>query len=92
MEIKRADRGFWIGEDENSPLALIEYRDLGDGNLAVISTKVDSSLRGQGVAKILLDHLVTYARAENIKLKAVCSYVVKKFDEDRSYDDVNLEA
>lgn len=91
MEIKKADRCFWIGEDEDKPLALIAYKDLGEGSLAVTSTQVDPSLRGQGVAKILLDHLADFARAENLKLKAVCSYVVKKFEEDRSYDDVNLE-
>lgn len=91
MEIKRKDQCFWIGEDENKPQALIKYEDMGNGVLLVTSTQVDPSLRGKGVAKILLDHLADFAREENLKLQAQCSYVVKKFAEDPSYGDVDAE-
>lgn len=54
-------------------------------------TFVDSSLRGQGVAGKLLDALVKDMQEQNKKIIATCSYVVKKFQEDSSFDFINAE-
>lgn len=91
MEIKKNEHCFWIGEDFAQQKASIRFVPQEEGVLLVTSTRVDTSLRSQGIAKILLDHLADYARKENLKLRAHCSYVVKKFQEDSSYDDVNIE-
>jgi len=45
------------------------------GVVAVNHTEVDHSLRGSGAAKQLVEAVVTWARAENVKLVPRCSYV-----------------
>lgn len=51
-------------------------------------TYVSESLRGQGVAKKLLDRAAEYAREQGYKMEAVCSYVVTAFERYKEYDDV----
>ncbi|BDH63428.1 N-acetyltransferase [Lysinibacillus sp. PLM2] len=51
-------------------------------------TFVSDVLRGQGVAKKLLDKAASYARENNYKMEAVCSYVVAAFDRSNEYDDI----
>lgn len=90
-KIKSGKNSFYIGEDENTPLGIIEYRPDKEGVWVVTSTRVNPCLRGQGMAGRLVSELADHARKEDFKLRAQCSYVVKKFEEDRSYDDVNVE-
>ncbi|MGE8564752.1 MAG: GNAT family N-acetyltransferase, partial [Acinetobacter bohemicus] len=49
---------------------------------------VDDSLRGQGVARQLLDVLVEFAREKNLKILPTCSYVEVMFRRDESFSDV----
>lgn len=91
QEIKRGDGRLWIGDDERNPLAVIEYKPLEKNVFVVTSTRVRPELRGQSIAGILLDQLSDLARKEGFKLKAQCSYVVKKFNLDSKYDDINIE-
>lgn len=58
------------------------------GVMQMTHTYVDDSLRGQGVAKVLLDQAATYAREHELKMKAICSYVVSAFDRSDEYNDV----
>ncbi len=51
------------------------YAARGPGVVAVNHTEVDDSLRGSGAAKQLVEAVVTWARAENVKLVPRCSYV-----------------
>ncbi|KGR91813.1 acetyltransferase [Ureibacillus massiliensis 4400831 = CIP 108448 = CCUG 49529] len=51
-------------------------------------TYVSDVLRGQGVAKKLLDQAASYARENGYKMEAVCSYVVAAFDKSNEYDDI----
>ncbi len=91
QEVKRGVGRLWIGDDEKNPLAVIEYKPFKEDVYVVTSTRVRPELRGQSIAGILLDELSDLAREEGFKLKAQCSYVVKKFDVDSKYDDVNVE-
>jgi hypothetical protein len=51
------------------------YAARGPGVVAVNHTEVDDSLRGSGAAKRLVEAVVLWARAENVKLVPRCSYV-----------------
>ncbi|WP_397536388.1 GNAT family N-acetyltransferase [Rummeliibacillus pycnus] len=68
-------------------VAEIIWTQLGDV-MVVDHTYVDGSLRGQGIAKQLLDRAADYARENEYKIDAVCSYVVKAFETSHEYDDV----
>ena len=61
-----------------------------DGVMTMDHTYVSGELRGQGVAKELLDEAANYARANHLKMKPVCSYVVAAFEKSEIYDDVKL--
>ncbi|WP_233189497.1 MULTISPECIES: GNAT family N-acetyltransferase [unclassified Sporosarcina] len=59
-----------------------------NGIMTMTHTYTDNSLRGQGVAKKLLDQAADNAREKGLKMKAVCSYVVNAFDRSDEYNDV----
>lgn len=74
-------------EKDGKLLAEIIWTQLGD-IMVVEHTFVDSSLRGQGIAKQLLNKAAEYARENEYKIEAVCSYVVKVFETSHDYDDI----
>jgi uncharacterized protein len=49
------------------------------GKLTVFHTEVKQQYEGQGLAKRLLNHMVTYARGHDMKVVALCSYVHAQF-------------
>lgn len=79
--------------EQNEQLGEITFQAIRDNTVwAVTHTGVSPTLRGQGIAGKLLDALVARAEEEQVKLKAVCPYVVRKFDEaPELYDKVNAD-
>lgn len=59
-----------------------------DNIMTMNHTVVSPKLQGQGVAKKLLDRAADYARENNYKMEAVCSYVVASFQKSDAYNDV----
>ncbi len=89
MDIKQGDNSFYI-EQNGETVAKITYQYENDTIIIANSTYVDPSLRGQGIARKLLDHLVEHARANKLKIRPLCSYVVAAFDKNGRYDDVKV--
>ncbi len=89
MDIKHGDNFFFI-EKNGETIAKISYQFENDDIIIANSTYVDPSLRGQGIAKKLLDRLVEYARENNLKIRPLCSYVVDAFERNGQYDDVKV--
>ena len=78
---------FYILQD-GQRVAEMTYH-LSGRQLAIIDhTEVLPSLRGQGVARQLLDAAVKWAREHHVKLGATCSYAVVQFARDKSIQDV----
>lgn len=63
---------------DGKPLAHVTFK-VGEGDLTILSTVVDPSLRGRGIAKSLMEDIEGYAEKNGYKIKAVCSYAVKYF-------------
>jgi len=77
----------FLNEQEGEKLAEITWQQ--NGSVMVMDhTYVSDKLRGQGVAKQLLDQAASYARENGYKMKAVCSYVVAAFEKSDAYNDV----
>lgn len=77
----------YIYEQEGEKLAEITWQQ--NGQVMVMDhTYVSDKLRGQGVAKELLDQAAAYAREHDYNMDAVCSYVVAAFEKSNAYDDV----
>ncbi|PMC79618.1 N-acetyltransferase [Aerococcus viridans] len=92
-EIKEVTNGFAIfNEAGDKRIAEIEYEPKANDIIVATHTWTDPSLRGQGVAAQLVDHLVADAESKGRKIKALCPYVVKKFNENpEKYDHINAD-
>ncbi|MFJ8513943.1 GNAT family N-acetyltransferase [Lysinibacillus xylanilyticus] len=77
----------FVYEQEGERLAEITWQQKGQV-MVMDHTYVSDKLRGQGVAKKLLDHAAAYARQKGYKMEAVCSYVVAAFEKSNEYNDV----
>ncbi|MFJ6211304.1 GNAT family N-acetyltransferase [Lysinibacillus sp. NPDC092081] len=77
----------FVYEQEGEKLAEITWQQKGQV-MVMDHTYVSDKLRGQGVAKKLLDHAAVYAREQGYKMEAVCSYVVAAFEKSDAYNDV----
>lgn len=78
---------FFLARDGRR-IAEMTYRRLGAARILVDHTEVDPALRGQGVARQLLDAAVAWARQTGTKISASCSYVVVQLARDKSLADV----
>ena len=81
-------KGFYIYDENKEILAELEYK-REENTLIFDHTEVSEKLKGQGIAAKLLDEATKYARDNKLKVKPVCSYVVKKF-ETGEYDDIRV--
>lgn len=90
MEFKLVERGTdyfaFEYEKDGEKLAEITWNQR-DGIMDMTHTFVSPELRGQGVAKKLLDRAAEYAREKQYKMNPICSYVVAEFHSG-AYDDV----
>jgi len=86
VEIKHGNNVFYIGDNEENAIAEITYIYIDNVAINVNHTFVDPSLRGQGIAKKLLDKVVEFAKEKNLKIKPTCSYAVKVFPRYPEYD------
>lgn len=88
MEFELTEKGYELFQ-EGTSVARIEWY-VEDNVMQMTGTYTDEALRGQGVAAKLLDEAANYARAHHYKMKAICPYVVKKFEGRTAYDDVKI--
>lgn len=85
MEIKKGKNKFYIGNSETEFIAEITYEL--EGNVMIVDhTFVGEELRGQGIARKLLDRLLEYAKENNYKIYPVCPYVVTMFERNPEWD------
>lgn len=69
--------------EDNKVLAEVVFP-LTDTNVITITkTFVDSSLRGQGIASKLMLDVIDYAKKNNYKIKATCSYAASYFSKNK---------
>lgn len=67
--------GAFVLSQDGRRVGELLYTARGQGVVAVNHTEVDTALRGSGAAKQLVEAVVTWARAGNVKLVPRCSYV-----------------
>lgn len=67
-------------DKDNKVLAEILFILNDDNTLTVYKTVVDECLKGQGIAGKLVNRVIEYAKINNLKIKATCSYVQHYFE------------
>lgn len=80
--------GFFYLDRDDQQIAKMSYQWRDAKTIIADHTWVDDSLRGQGVARQLLDALVQFARQQQLRIVPVCSYVELMFRRDPSLADV----
>jgi predicted GNAT family acetyltransferase len=81
-------RGTFFIEKHGARIAEMTYWRADESRIIIDHTEVDVSLRGQGVARRLLDAAVAWARQNNTKISATCSYVTARYASEPSIGDV----
>ena len=66
----------------------LTYSRLSPTKIVANHTGVDDSLRGTGVARALVERLVTDARRDGIRIVPQCSYVLAQFQRNPDWSDV----
>lgn len=88
--IYESDRIYCVDED-NELIAEITFP--AENGVAVIDhTFVDGSLRGQGVAGMLVKAAADRIVSDGNKIAAVCSYAKKWFEKHPEYEVITLDA
>jgi len=70
-------KAFIIGDKEEE-LGRMEYG-VKDNLMTVYHTEVSPKAEGKGLAKELLNHMVSYARENKLKVKPLCEFVHLQF-------------
>jgi len=77
---------FYSGEDKAHPLAEILFEEPGGGRLVVTHTYTAPELRGQGIARRLVERAADYAREKGYRLLAACPYARRVLAEEAFSD------
>ena len=86
--IKQGENKFYIGDEEENPIAELTFT-LSNGNEIIVDhTYVSDELRGNGVAGMLVEKVVNYAREEGKTINPKCSYTKNKMEKTPEYHDV----
>jgi len=80
-------RGVFFLERDGRRVGELTYT-LSAGTALVDHTYVDPPLRGGSIAPSLVEAAVQWARAENVKIMPLCSYVRSVFARKQEYADV----
>lgn len=81
-------RGAFFIETNAQRVAELTYSRRSASLVNIDHTEVDPSLRGQGVARLLLDAAVRWARETHTKVMTTCPYATVTFARDSSIRDV----
>lgn len=79
MNKKNYDDRIIYVNDNDSIVAEIDFPKTGVNEITITHTFVDSSLRGQGIAKKLVEEVISIARKEKYNIRATCSYAMRYF-------------
>ena len=78
LKLNDQRQGAFVITDGDSQLAEMALAII-DQNVVVYHTEVSPEAEGQGLAKKLLDTMVAYARANQLKVIPLCPYVHAQF-------------
>jgi uncharacterized protein len=86
---EKGHRGSFFIAREGQRLAELTFSATPDGKLVILDhTEVSESLRGQGVARRLVEAAVLWARRTEVKLLPLCPFAKAVFDREPQFADV----
>lgn len=88
MEFKHSSNRIWLENQDGKEIAFVSFPAKSAQSVDVVSTVVDPSLRGQGVAGALMEALAQELRRSGRKTCLTCSYAVKWFSQHPEHADL----
>lgn len=92
-EIKHKENrlnGVFYLRDEEGILCELTYK-MKDGKIMVIDhTETRQAREGEGLASLLLEKAVGFAREKSYKIDPLCPFVEVKFDENKDYQKLRV--
>jgi predicted GNAT family acetyltransferase len=91
MEIQRQEdgcKGAFFIEEGGKRLAELTYKKSGDAEITIDHTEVDPKFRGENIGEDLVAAAVSFARENDLKVKATCPYAKKVLEDKREFQDV----
>lgn len=80
FETEANGMAFIGGNEGEENLAEMTWIKESDDYIIIDHTMVSDSLKGQGIGRKLLDHIVEMARERNLKIRPLCPFVKITFD------------
>lgn len=81
----------YLKDENDNIIAYVDFPEFEEGKVEVTHTVVDPSLRGQGVAGILMELLAKELKKRNAKAELTCSYAVKWFNKHKEFSDCLID-
>ena len=88
VTIKQGSTILYIGDSEEKPLAEMVFDSSGKDSIIIEHTFVSEELRGQNIARQLLQSLVDLARKENKKIVPLCPFAKTEMMKNNKYADI----
>lgn len=91
MTIQQEDnkeRGAFYIEENGNRLAELAYTWRSDSIVSIDHTEVDESLEGKGVAKMLIEYAISFARETGIKFILYCPFAKVYFARHKEYSNL----
>lgn len=88
MEFKHDKNKITVYGEGNEVIAEVTFPDLDSSTVNINHTFVDESLRGQGIASLLMKEAALELRSQNKKALLSCTYAKNWFDQNPEYKDV----
>lgn len=80
LQLQHESNRIYANNEQGEMIAEITYPAVGSNTVVINHTFVDPSLRGQGVADLLMRSAVSDIQSKGFKLRATCSYAQKWFE------------
>lgn len=74
MDFIKEDERIYLEDSNGKVIAEIEFKEIDEKIFDIYHTFVDESLRGKGVASMLVQEAVKEIQSKNGKIQASCSY------------------
>jgi uncharacterized protein len=82
------DNKIYVKNDEGAVIVNATFPFIEDGVVVVDHTFVDPTLRGQGIASLLMHEVYKHAKKMGFKVVATCPYAVVWFKKHKELNDI----
>lgn len=90
-KIERTEKemnGRWTLSEDGKNIGTMQYRWLNDSKFDIFSTVIEKGYEGEGNATELLNEAVKYARDNQKRISATCSFAKDRLEAKAVYNDV----